>query len=199
MPFVKASIARRHFGCSPSSLQVWRRSGKINCCRVGGTGQWRFEVPDNYLDQKVPVVDPEKIGIIYARVSTTKQKKHLDNQIAYLQGIYPTHQVFQDVASGLNYKRQGFKKVLELCLDGKVHEVCITHKDRLCRFSFDLVKFLLKRSGTKIVVDAHVDEASTEPDLADDIISIITVFGARLYGARSGRSKRAAKEAKEST
>jgi putative resolvase len=194
MPFVKAAVAKEHFGCSYSTLQLWRNNGKINCCRVGN-GQWRFEIPEDCLSQVV--VEDEKIGIIYARVSTQKQKKHLQTQIAYLQTKYPTHQVFQDVASGLNYKRPAFRKVLELCLDGKVQEVCVTHKDRLCRFSYDLVKFLLKRTGTKICVDAHEDESSTESDLADDIISIVTVFGARIHGARSGHAKRAAKAAKE--
>jgi putative resolvase len=194
MPFVKASVAREHFGCSSSTLQVWRKTERINCCRVGN-GQWRFEIPEDC--QSVVVPTDEKIGIIYARVSTHKQKEHLKTQIAYLQAKYPKHRVFQDVASGLNYKRPAFQKVLELCLDGKVHEVCVTHKDRLCRFSYDLVKFLLKRVDTKICVDAHEDESSSESDLADDIISIVTVFGARIHGARSGHAKRAAKAAKE--
>jgi putative resolvase len=194
MPFVKASVAREHFGCSQATLQVWRIKEKVNCCRVGN-GQWRFEIPEGCLS---PVaVKDEKIGIIYARVSTQKQKKHLGTQIAYLQTKYPKHRVFQDVASGLNYKRTAFRQVLELCMDGKVHEVCVTHKDRLCRFSYDLIKFLLQRTNTKICVDAHEDESSVESDLADDIISVVTVFGARIHGARSGHAKRAAKAAKE--
>ena len=196
MTFVKSSVARDHFGCSALTLHVWRTTGRINCCRVG-SGQWRFEIPDDCLTSTVET--EEKIGIIYARVSTHKQKKHLQTQIAYLQTKFPTHQVFQDVASGLNYKRPAFKKVLELCLDGKVHEVCVTHKDSLCRFSYDLIKILLKRTDTNICVDAHEDESSSESDLADDIISIVTVFGARIHGARSGHAKRAAKATKETT
>jgi putative resolvase len=140
----------------------------------------------------------ERVGIIYARVSTRKQKPHLDTQIAYLKLKNPDYIVYQDVASGLNYKRPGFLKVLEACLAGNVREVCVTHKDRLCRFSYDLIKFLLKRSDTQIVVHAQEDETtSTESDLADDIISIVTVFGARIHGARSGHAKRAAKAAEK--
>lgn len=107
---------------------------------------------------------------------------------------------FSDVASGLNFKRKGFRKLLEQCMSGDISEVCIAHKDRLCRFAFDLVQQVLRKHGTRIViVEEHGDaaNATAESELGDDIISIITVFGARLHGARGGRkrARRAEQEA----
>ena len=132
----------------------------------------------------------ERFGVIYARVSTKKQKPYLANQVKELQDKYPTHKVITDVASGINFKRKGLLALLELCMQGKVREVCIAHKDRLCRFAYDLVEHLLARVGVQIVVDKHNDDASPESELADDVVSIITVFGAKLHGARSDASRR---------
>ena len=41
-------------------------------------------------------------------------------------------------------------------------------------------------------MDEHRSETDTtaETELGDDIISIVTVFGARLHGARGGRKRR---------
>jgi hypothetical protein len=71
--------------------------------------------------------------------------------------------------------------------------VCITHKDRLCRFAFDLIKGILERNSTEIHMgsyDITTAAPSAESELADDIISIITIVGARLYGATSSESGR---------
>ena len=120
-----------------------------------------------------------------------------------LQQKYPTHKVVKDVGSGLNFKHKGFLQILELCLAGKVQEVCVTHKDSLCRFAYDLLKHIFKRGDTRICVDSQDQSANestssdvNQSELAEDIISIITVFGAKLYRSRNGAAKRAKKEAK---
>lgn len=191
MPYVKASVARKHYGCSSSTLHVWRTNGKIQCCRVGEEGQWRFDIP-TVAPTAAVVNKDDRIGIIYARVSNTKQSEQLDAQIAHLQSKYPQHEVYQDVASGLNYKRPAFNKILDLCMEGKVREVCVTHKDRLCRFSYDLVKSLLKRTDTKISVHTYEAGESIAAELADDIMSVVAVFGTKVHA----NAKRATKKAK---
>ena len=67
--------------------------------------------------------------------------------------------------------------------------MCIAHKDRLCRFAYDLLETIFKTHGAEIVVEAD-DAHSPEHELAEDLVSIITVFGARLYGGRSSRKRR---------
>lgn len=69
----------------------------------------------------------------------------------------------------------------------------VANKDRLCRFAYDLVEHILEKHGAKIIVEAH-DTHSTEQELAEDVLSVITVFGARLYGSRSGRKRRKEKQ-----
>ena len=68
----------------------------------------------------------------------------------------------------------------------------VAYRDRLCRFAYDLIEYLFLKHDTTICVEAH-DSNAPEHELAEDVVAIITVFGARMYGRRS-RSTRASKE-----
>lgn len=162
----------------------------VRATRASESAHWRYHLDKPASEPQAAEVKTDRIGVIYARVSTKKQRLHLANQTKDLRAKYPTHRVITDVASGINFKRKGLLSLLELCLGGKVHEVCITHKDRLCRFAYDLIEHLLTRNNVKITIMDQHDDATPESELADDVVSIITVFGAKLYGARSGASRR---------
>lgn len=199
---LRIRAAAKALGVSQHTLTRWRRKGLVKAHRFGEHGHWVFDVEEGSVDQTQQLSpNNERISIIYVRVSTRKQIPHLKNQIEILQQKYPTHRVIKDVGSGLNFKRKGLLQILELSLAGQVREVCVTHKDRLCRFAYDLLEHIFKRNNTKIRVDAQDNENETsasnsnESELAEDILSIITVFGAKLHGARSGAVKRAKKEA----
>ena len=109
---------------------------------------------------------------------------------------YPAHIVFTDVCSGINFKHKSLETLLELASAGRLRVVCIAHRDRICCFAYDLLDCLFEKHGAKIIVEAYHAE-TTERELADHVISIITFFGARLYGSRSRRSKRACEEEKD--
>jgi predicted site-specific integrase-resolvase len=55
------------------------------------------------------------------------------------------------VLSGLNFKRKGLQKLLNMVIHEEVDKVYVTHKDRLARFGYDLLETLFKRFGTEIV------------------------------------------------
>ena len=132
-------------------------------------------------------------GWFYARVSTRKQLDDLGTQLRDLQRRHPDAHVFSDVGSGLNFKRKGLLSLLELAFEGRLRSVHVAHKDRLCRFAYDLLEHVFRRHGAQIVVDAHGDDAasaSPELELAEDVLAVVTVFGARLYGKRSGGNRR---------
>ena len=143
----------------------------------------------------------EKSRIIYARVSSSHQKKagDLQRQIDDLAQVYPEHEVISDVGSGLNYKRRGFKAILDRVHQGMVDEVVVRHKDRLCRYGLELVEWILEKAGTRLVVLSQ--SADQEPDatreLADDLLAITTVFVARHNGQRSAENRRRRKRARQ--
>ena len=93
------------------------------------------------------------------------------------------------VCSGINFNRRGLQALLEAVMSGRVRTVHVAHRDRLCRFAYDLVRFILEHSGAQLIVESSDVDPTPEGELTD---GIITVFGARLYGApgRGGGRKR---------
>ena len=73
----------------------------------------------------------------------------------------------------------------------------LTHKDRLLRFGAELVISLCELQGVEIVIINQGSEPSFEEELAQDVLEIITVFSAGLYGSRSRTSKQMMDNLKE--
>ena len=111
------------------------------------------------------------------------QKEDLERQVLFLKQKYPDYEVVTDVGSGLNFKRKGFRRVLESVLSNSVSEIVVAHRDRLCRFGFELVQWICDKSDTKLVVLEQTSLSPTE-ELTKDLLSIIHVFSCRLYGLR---------------
>lgn len=135
----------------------------------------------------------DRIDLIYARVSTHKQKergdlqRQVDNIKLFAIDYNPRHlQVITDVASGLNDNRKGLLKLISLVQDGKVNRIFISYKDRLTRFGFNLIKQICDFNQTEIIIISNdMSDKTLEFELAEDIISIIHSFSGKLYGLRS--------------
>jgi len=99
---------------------------------------------------------------IYARLSTYKQRKDLENQIDLLnswcfQAGYKINGIFSDIASGINFeKRKDFFNLLDEIIDYKLANVIISYKDRLSRIGFNLFYYLFQKFGTNIIVISEV-------------------------------------------
>jgi predicted site-specific integrase-resolvase len=115
----------------------------------------------------------------------------LSRQAAYLQEKFPKAEIVQDCGSGLNFKRKGLNSLLDRAIAGEKLTVVVAHRDRLCRFGFDLIRFVIERSGGKIVVlDNEEGSANTpEKELVDDLLSVVHVFSCRINGRRSYKNK----------
>jgi putative resolvase len=70
-----------------------------------------------------------------------------------------------------------------------VNRLVITHKDRLLRFGSELIFSLCEHFGVEVILINRTEDRSFEEDLAKDVLEIITVFSARLYGSRSHKNK----------
>jgi len=141
----------------------------------------------------------EKAKVCYARVSSAHEKPELERQIADLKKAFPEYEIVQHViGSGLNWKRPGFKALLERVLDKHVAEIVVAHRNRLCRFAFELLEQIFQHHQVKLVVlGTHT---SPESELSDDLLAITTVFVARHNGQRSaanGKKKRKRAELEE--
>ncbi|NJM62568.1 MAG: IS607 family transposase, partial [Oscillatoriales cyanobacterium RU_3_3] len=99
--------------------------------------------------------------------------------------------------SGLNYSKKGLKRLIGLIVDSRVERLVITHKDRLLRFGSELIFSLCEQFGTEVVIINRTEDASFEEDASADVLEIITVFSARLYGSRSHKNKKIVEELRE--
>ena len=66
-------------------------------------------------------------------------------QICYLTERYPDHEIIKDIGSGINFKRKGLQKLINLAINNELEEVVITYKDRLCRIGYDLIEFIFEK------------------------------------------------------
>lgn len=85
--------------------------------------------------------------------------------------------------------RRVYAKLLRLLLSGTVAELVLTSKDRLLRFGSELVFFLCARLGVKVTILDPPTGKSREATFTQDVLAVLTVFSATLYGARAHRLK----------
>ena len=84
-----------------------------------------------------------------------------------------------------------------MIVDSKVERLVLTHKDRLLRFGSELIFSLCEQFGTEVVIINRTEDSTFEEDLAQDVLEIITVFSARLYGSRSHKNRKIVEELRE--
>lgn len=131
---------------------------------------------------------------IYARVSTTKQKKDLENQIDMLKQFcfsngYEVSKVYSDIASGISFeKRKDFFKMLDDIISGKVERVIISYKDRLSRVGYELFYYLFKKYNCEIIVMSEFGSKKLDSEeIFEEIISLLHCYSMRLYSKRKGQ------------
>ena len=180
-------------GVSQKTLRVWDKQNKLIPVLTSG-GHRRYKESDiNAFIGIEPISnDNKEICVIYARVSSQKQKMSgdLDRQSQRLSEYCAKHNLYvehiiKDVGSGLNDKRIGFNQLTNLVITGKVNKVIIEHKDRLTRFQFNFIKKIFKTFGVDIIVIDDKDEISDIEELTRDMMSLLACFSVKYYGKRS--------------
>jgi putative resolvase len=101
----------KRIGVAPLTVRRWIYKGLLKPLKTT-TGRYRFteEHIKQALDIKGKTI-PKKT-VIYARVSTAKQKEYLQNQIELCKKYavskgYSIDEIITDVASFFNFKRKG--------------------------------------------------------------------------------------------
>lgn len=196
-PEVTISIgdAAKELGVSTKTVRRWADSGKIRSER-SPSGQRRFFLADikRITPRELNQLD-ERITINYARVSSHDQKQDLIRQAQVLEAFSAANgwqfETIQDLGSGLNYNKKGLQKLLKRIMQGDVGRLVLTHKDRLLRLGSEIVFAMCEEFETEVVIiNKSSEELSFEPELVTDMIELITVFSARLYGSRSKKNKK---------
>ena len=191
--FISIGQASRALGTSVSTLRRWEQEGTISAASRTPGGHRRYSL--RILHDSLGLISDvaSRITIAYARVSSSDQKEDLDRQRQRLDDYCVQeekhYEVIDDLGSGLNYKKRGLKKLIQLILGGRVDKLILTHKDRLLRFGAEIIFYLCSYCGTRVEVIDDAGSLSDEERLTRDVLEIITVFSSRLYGKRAHKNK----------
>ena len=132
----------------------------------------------------------KRSNVIYARVSTVKQKQDLENQVNLAEQFsikngLKISDVYKDIGSGINFDRKEFKRLLDNVVEHKIDKIIITYKDRLSRIGFDLFKELFEKFNCEIIVINDIDnDQIIEKEIFNEIISLIHCFSMKVYSNR---------------
>ena len=187
---VKIGKAAEILGSTPGTLRKWEENGELMPYRKTASGTRYYAISD-----LLSLNTSDSPTICYARVSSHDEKEDLERQQIMLETYcsakgWRTDETIKDLGSGMNYKKKGLNKLLEMILRKQMKRLVITHKDRLLRFGSELVFALCSLQGIEIVIIHKGEQPSFEEELAKDVLEIITVFSARLYGSRSHKNKK---------
>ncbi|MGO5334537.1 IS607 family transposase [Enterococcus cecorum] len=184
-------------GVNVATLRRMDASGDLKPYHVskGGTRYYSTEQLKYFGDTQ----QKAKLVVGYCRVSTPSQKDELENQVnnvkTYMIAKGYSFEMITDIGSGIDYKRQGLKKLIDKINNQEISKIVILYKDRLVGFGYELIEYLCFINNVEIEIIDHT-ETSKEKELTDDLIQIITVFANRLYGQRSKKTKRLIDEVK---
>ena len=192
MNYVTAKEAKNILKINATTLKSWKDKGILSYKKLSDK-KILYDI-DSVLNNS-DMAD-NRLNVIYARVSNTKQHNDLLNQIELVKSYCITNgikisKVYQDIASGMNENRKDFNILINDVISGKIKNIYISFKDRLTRFGFDYFKNLFQKYNVNIIILDELEESNKtfQDELTEDLISIIHHFSMKLYSNRRKKLK----------
>lgn len=193
---MKTTIGKvaKELGVTIDTLRRWEKEGKITSERtVGGHRRYDLEQVQTYFNQKKNK-KIEKFAIGYARVSTPSRKSDLERQKQLLELYCASkgwkYKIIEDIGSGLNYEKKGLKELIFHIENNQISHLVLNYKDRLLRFGSEIIFEMCRLHNVEVVILNEDEQKTYEEELIEDVLSVITVFSAKLYGSRSHKNKK---------
>ena len=100
---------------------------------------------------------------------------------------YPNYKLISDI----NLNRRSLRLLIDQAIMGKINEIVIVYKDRLCRFGYELIEDLIKKySNGKIIILENKINKDVKEELVDDVLQIMNIFIAKINGLRKYKKKK---------
>ena len=171
----------------------WKNEGRLSYKRLSDK-KILYDIDSISNDEDSSSLNTK--NVIYARVSTSKQKNDLETQIEIIKNYMLSNgikadEIYSDIASGMNEDRKQFEKLLESIFKREIKTVYITFKDRLSRFGFNYFKQIFSYFGTNIVIldDNEQTNKTYQQELMEDLLAIIHTYSMKLYTNRKKKLK----------
>ena len=194
---MKSSKVLKILNISRQTLVKYVKNGDIRVV-MQTNKQYDYNEEDVY---RKAGLSENRVNVVYARVSTPKQKRDLENQAETLinycnaNGV-KVDKVYKDIASGMNFDRKQFRSMLEDVLNYRISSIYITNKDRFSRISFDMFERLFLEYNCKIIVINKIESTAEddEKEVFSDIISMLHCFAMKMYSRRRKKKMELIKE-----
>ena len=196
---VSIGLASKIIGVSISTLRRWEKENLLaSTLRTLGNHRRyclkRIKEIFNLNHNKAEKEDVRST-VCYAGVSSHDQKNDLKTQSQRLKKYCQNNKIHSDLVtdlgSGINFKKPGLKKIIQGICSNKIGHIILVHRDRLVRFAFPLIQLLCEFYSVKLTV-LEEQSLSFQEEVVRDVIEIMTVCSARIYGKRSHQNVLAA-------
>jgi putative resolvase len=202
--FITTRETKKIFGVNEDTLRRWADNGKIEYIRspggkrlynveqyINSTTKYNYDNSQSQtIQEQETIIETQNPNICYCRVSSRNQKEDLERQVQKMQEQFPGYQIITDIGSGINWKRKGLRSILDLTNKRLIQKVVVAYRDRLCRFAFELIEWILQQNQVELVVLNSSVESGQDTELAEDLLAIINVFNCRVNGRRKYKTKK---------
>ena len=188
MSIYKVGEFAEKVGVSISTLQRWDRTEVLKSKRTPTNQRYYTDEDLNKVLNLEAETKSKRKNVGYCRVSTQGQKHNLEKQQEFVS-IYSLSngvildEIYTDIGSGLDYKRQNWSKLLKQVEANEIDKIYITYKDRFVRFGYEWFEEFCASHGTEIIV-LNQKQTSPEEELTEDLLSILHVFSERNHELR---------------
>ena len=198
--WLKANEVMKEFQISRPTLKVWKDNGKLAYKKLSD----KLYLYDVDSINRSDIISENNKYVIYARVSSSKQKEDLNRQISLLKEYslkngHKIDEVFEDIGSGMSSDRKGLNQLLTSIFNKEINTVYISFKDRLSRFGYNYFENICSKFGTKIEVldDDILRNKDMEKELTDDLIAIIHYYSMKVDNSYRKKFNKIKKELSE--
>jgi predicted site-specific integrase-resolvase len=183
---MKAKQVLKLLNITRPTLSKYVKIGKIKV-QTTVSGQYIYDAESVY---NIINKDKPRKHVAYCRVSSSSQKKDLENQIDTVTSFMihngiQIDSVYSDIKSGMTLDRPQFSKLMESVFNNEIDTIYVSYKDRLTRLSYDMVTSILMKFGVNVIVISEIDNPkSSEQEFLEEIVTLIHSQSMKMYSKR---------------
>ena len=131
-----------------------------------------------------------RMSVVYSRVSSYKQKDDLVRQTKSIKNFCSNNnisvdKIYSEIASGTNLDRPKLNDLINDVISLKIHNIYISHRDRLTRLSFKTLEFIFSKFNTHIIViNDNESNKYNDNEIFEELISLMHIFSTSMYSNR---------------
>jgi predicted site-specific integrase-resolvase len=119
-------------------------------------------------------------NICYIRISFPNQKNVLEKYREYMNKHFSKYTIIEDIGSGMDFNRPGFRKIMKLALDKKLENLVIVNKENFTSIGFEFIEYIIKKNSNAKIFNEKIIETNTKESTFDNIIDLIELYNKNI-------------------